>query len=64
MNDLGIIGDDADDMIQMLENKFCVDLSDIDISRYFHGESAFAMGSKEELTVGQIAELIYQRRSK
>jgi len=64
MNDLGIVGDDAEDLIRMLEDRFSVDLSDVQLSRYFHGESPFAFDSKEELIVGQLVELIASKQAK
>jgi acyl carrier protein len=62
--DLGIDGDDADDLMTMLEKRFSVDLSDLDLSRYFRGEGIFSGGKKEEMTVAQLTEIISKRRVK
>lgn len=64
MNDLGIVGDDAVETFEMLEREFSVDFSDLDLSRYFHGEGIIAFGKKEELTVAQVTAMIAKKQSK
>ena len=64
MNDLGIVGDDADETFEMLESESGVDFSDLDLSRYFHGESIIAFGKKEALTIAQVTAMIAEKQSK
>ena len=39
-NDLGVTGDDAEDLIQAFSKKFKVDISKFDFSKYFYSEVA------------------------
>ncbi len=57
MKDMKIDGDDADELIEVLEKELGIRI-DIELGRYFHGESLFAgFRKKEDLSVGDLAKI-------
>jgi len=59
--DLGIDGDDADDLIKFLEEKTGARI-DIDLSKYFHGEGVISFRKAKDISVGDLAKLIIKSR--
>jgi acyl carrier protein len=54
--DLGIDGDDAHELLQLLEARLGRSI-DLEFAQYFSGESLFS-GWKEDLTLSKLAELM------
>lgn len=59
--DLGIVGDDAADLFEILEKETGLKL-DIDLAGYFAGEGLFSRQPKNELTVSMLLDRIREKR--
>lgn len=61
-NDLGVTGDDAEELIITIAEKYCVAITEFNFSKYFHPEpSVFNTGLNrniEPLTIGHLEKAI------
>lgn len=68
LEDLEIEGDDAVDFFEKFENEFNIDLTSLNLSKFFHGEGFnplsffFSNSKKIPLTVGDLILSIEARR--
>ena len=55
--DLGIDGDDADELIDFIEKRVGKKIN-IDLSKYFHEEGIISLRKVTDINVSQLAELV------
>lgn len=63
-DDLGVTGDEADELIINISKKYHVDISDFDFGKYFYSEPSIfpVYGKKPPLTIGHIEKAIITGR--